>query len=127
MKFSNSSIAILILFITFTCAINYSCTFDNEEDLLKDYNCDTTDIIYSDLTNIFNGICANCHSSTFTLSPGINMDSYSNVKSSINTGLVVPAINHENGVPPMPQGLPKLSNCDLEKIQAWINLGMPEN
>jgi hypothetical protein len=127
MKFSNSFISILILFIALTFAINYSCTFDNEEDLLKDYNCDTTYIIYSDLTYIFTDICADCHNSALTLSPGINMDSYNNVKSSINTGLVVPAINHENGVPPMPNGLPKLSNCDLEKIQTWIDLGMPEN
>jgi len=125
MKFSNKFISIPILFIALTFSINYSCTFDNEEDLLKDYECDTIDVIYSDLTNIFSDICADCHSSNNTYHPDIKMDSYSNVKSSINTGLVLPAINHEDGVPPMPNGLPKLSDCDLKKIQTWIDLGMP--
>ena len=46
---------------------------------------------------------------------------------SINTGLVLPAIKHANGVPPMPNGMPKLNDCDIAKIEAWINAGMPEN
>ena len=103
------------------------CTFDNEEELLEDFICDTTDVVYDDLTYIFSDICANCHNETFTYRDEIKMDTYENVKSSINTGLVWPAINHEEGVPPMPNGLPKLSDCDLNKIEAWIDAGMPEN
>jgi len=106
-----------------------NCTFDNEEELLEDFDCDTTDIVYNDLTYIFSDICSNCHNESFTLANrgNIKIDSYENVKSSINTGLVWPAINHEEGVPPMPNGLPKLSDCDLNKIDAWIDAGMPEN
>jgi len=104
-----------------------SCTFDNEEDLLKNSQCDTTNIVYNDLTYIFSDICANCHSETFTYRDGIKMDNYQNVKASINTGKVWPAINHVDGVPPMPNGLPKLSDCELAQIKAWIDSGMPNN
>lgn len=119
--------------IIFLCLLSSSlfyfsnCTFDNEEELLEDFVCDTTDVAYGDLTYIFSDICANCHNETFTYRDEIKMDTYENVKSSINTGLVWPAINHEEGVPPMPNGLPKLSDCDLNKIEAWIDAGMPEN
>jgi hypothetical protein len=104
-----------------------SCTFISEEELLKDIPCDTIDVLYSDLTYIFTGICSTCHNETFTYKPGIILDSYISVRSSINTGLVLPAINHSDGVPPMPSGMTKLSECDIDKIESWINAGMPEN
>ena len=82
-----------IIIISFFSAFFSSCTFDNEEDFLEDYICDTIDIVYTDLTYIFS-VCATCHSEAFTYRPGIEMDSYESVKSSINTGLVLPAIKH---------------------------------
>ncbi len=115
---------ILILF--FLSIFLSSCTFDNEEDLLEDYICDSIGLVYSDLTNIFNGICEQCHGAAISYN-GIRMDTYENVRSSVNTGKVVPAINHEPGSPQMPNGLPKLSDCNIKKIEAWINAGMPEN
>ncbi|MFO7830300.1 MAG: hypothetical protein R6V23_16900 [Bacteroidales bacterium] len=127
MKLLKITLFARVYFFIFLIIILSSCTFDNEEDLLKDFTCDTTDVSYHDLTYIFSDICANCHNETFTYREEIKMDNYENVKSSINTGLVWPAINHESGVPPMPNGLPKLSDCDLAKIQAWIDAGMPEN
>ncbi len=114
-----------IIIISFFSAFFSSCTFDNEEDFLEDYICDTIDIVYTDLTYIFS-VCATCHSEAFTYRPGIEMDSYESVKSSINTGLVLPAIKH-TGPYKMPNGLPKLPDCDIKKIEAWINAGMPEN
>ena len=102
-----------------------SCTFDNEEDFLKEYGCDTTNLVYNDLTYIFD-ICATCHNNVDTYRDGIEMDRYQSVKSSIETGLVLPAIKH-TGKYNMPDGLPKLSDCNISKIEAWINAGMPEN
>lgn len=104
----------------------YSCTFDNEEDLLRSIICDTINIDYDDLTYIFSGICADCHNSTFSYRPDIKMDSYENVLNSINTGLVLPAIKH-TGPFEMPYGLPMLSECEIRQIELWINAGMPEN
>jgi len=118
---------ITVFFILYWICGSTSCTLQNEEDFLKDIICDTTDISYHDLTYIFTGICTDCHSELFTYRDGIEMDSYNGVKSSVNTGLVWPSINHADGVPPMPVGISKLSDCELNKIEAWINAGMPEN
>ncbi|HAN00019.1 MAG TPA: hypothetical protein DCQ26_15570 [Marinilabiliales bacterium] len=100
------------------------CTFQNEEDYFGETYCDTIDVSYEDLTYIFTDICAECHNSTETKREGINMDSYTNVKASINTELVLPAIKHETSK--MPKGRDKLSTCDISKIEAWVNAGMPE-
>jgi len=116
-----------LILISYSFLFSISCTFDNEEDLLEDFICDTTDIVYNNLTYIFSDICSVCHSNDFTYVDEIKMDSYDNVRSSINTGLVWPAINHLEGSPPMPDDLPKLQECDLKKIEAWINVGMPNN
>jgi hypothetical protein len=124
MKLSRAAVFSLLIFLYIITTI--SCTFDNQEDLLEDFECDTIGIVYDDLTYIFTGICANCHNESLNYK-GIKMNSYQNVKTSVNTGRVWRAINHEDGIRPMPDGLPKLLECDLNKIGAWINAGMPEN
>jgi uncharacterized protein YigE (DUF2233 family) len=117
----------LSIILTISVLIHFtSCTFDNEEDLLEDYVCDTTDISYNDLTYIFSDICARCHDDVYTYRNGIEMDNYESVKLSIQTGLVLPAIKH-TGPYKMPNQEPKLSDCDILKIETWINAGMPEN
>jgi len=119
---------IIVVFCIFCWICNStSCTMQNEEDFLNGNICDTIDVSYHDLTYIFTEICTVCHSEVFTYKDGIKMDSYNNVISSINTGLVLPAINHDDGVPQMPKGMSKLSDCELDKIKAWINNGMAEN
>jgi hypothetical protein len=103
-----------------------SCTFENEENYFNPV-CDTTAIVYNDLTYIFTDVCASCHvSATETPRPGIVMSNYEQVKASILTGKVLPAIKHES-IYKMPAGQAKLSDCDIEKVEAWINAGMPEN
>jgi hypothetical protein len=103
-----------------------SCTFENEENYFNPV-CDTTTIVYNDLTYIFTNVCASCHvSPDNTPRPGIVMSNYEQVKASVLTGKVLPAIKHEGNYK-MPAGQAKLSDCDIEKIEAWINAGMPEN
>jgi hypothetical protein len=118
---------IIVSFILFWIINSTSCTFQNEEDLLHDIKCDTINVSYNDLRYIFTGICSTCHNKEFTFRDGIIMDSYKSVVSSINTGLVQPALNHDAGLTPMPNGMAKLSDCDLNKIKAWIKAGLPEN
>ncbi len=102
-----------------------ACTFNNEEAYFSEYKCDTTQVLYSDLTYIFSDICASCHHSSYTESEGIVFDSYEMVKASIGTGKVVPAIKHEGSFK-MPEGRNKLSDCEIEQIEVWIEAGMPE-
>jgi hypothetical protein len=118
---------VIFSFVLYYICYFTSCTYISEEELLKDVPCDTTNISYNDLTYIFSGTCSTCHSTVFTYKPGIVMDTYTGVRTSIQTGLVLPAINHVDGVPPMPSGMPKLTACEINKIEAWVNAGMPEN
>jgi len=124
---------IKILTISILASVFVSCTSTNEEDYFEDPVCDsalvdrdTIVVYYDDLTYIFSGICQQCHSPELTYRQGIIMDSYENVVSSINTGKVLPAIMHE-GSYKMPNNLPKLSDCEIQKIDVWIERGMPEN
>lgn len=114
----------LILYI-FSIAVMFlfSCTFDNEQEYFNDA-CITTNLTYGSLTYIFN-ICSQCHNDVSTYRTGIEMDLYQSVVKSINTGLVMPAIKHE-GDYQMPYNLSKLPDCDIKKIEAWINDGMPQ-
>lgn len=112
-----------LIFISILSFIYVSCTFENEQDYF-DSNCETENLTYDSLTYVFS-ICSQCHNNVSTYRTGIEMDSYESVVNSINTGLVLPAIKHE-GQYLMPYNLSKLSDCEIKKIEAWINDGMPE-
>lgn len=122
-----------VVFVTISLFGSKSCTFENEEDYFGIPQCDTLlvdrdtiEVYYNDLTYIFTNVCATCHNSTATYRPGIVMDSYENVVSSINTGKVIPAIQH-TGKYKMPYNLPKLQECEIQRIEVWIENGMPES
>lgn len=121
-----------LIIIVFAFIGIVSCTFDSEEEYFANVPCDSsliqTDtlmVYYEDLTYIFNGVCQQCHHNTFSYRPGINMQTYESVVESINTGKVLPAIRHESNYK-MPQNLPKLSDCEIQRIEVWIKHGMPE-
>ncbi len=118
----------IFVFLIFTLVSfsYFSCTFDSEEELFESVDCDTANVSYSALTYIFTDVCSACHNSFSTYKAGIVMDSYDHVVSSIGTGLVWKAINHEEGLTPMPYQQEKLSDCDLNKINTWIENGMPK-
>lgn len=117
---------LVLVLMSLNLIIN-GCTKENEEDLLGDNYCDTTNVNYSTISVILNNSsCVSCHNTDFTNREGIVLDSYANVVTSFNTDLVWAAINHQDGLTPMPYNLPKLSDCNLNNIGAWINAGMPE-
>ena len=124
---------ISFIFILISVVGFKSCTFENEEDYFGVPECDTLtvnrdtiEVYYNDLTYIFSDVCASCHNSITTYREGIVMDSYENVVSSMNTGKVMPAIQH-TGRYKMPDGLPKLKNCEIQRIDVWYKSGMPQS
>ncbi|MFA6402390.1 MAG: hypothetical protein WCX31_12325 [Salinivirgaceae bacterium] len=104
----------------------WGCTFNSEEEYFEKTECDTTGLVYEDLTYIFTDVCARCHYQGNPYRSDIVMDSYEAIKTSINTGLVIPAIHHEGDLTPMPYKEPKLSDCNRDKIEAWVEAGMPK-
>ena len=101
-----------------------SCYYDSEEDLYPIITeCDTSNVTYSGTVSpIISDNCISCHGSTFPQG-GVILDNYDDLKTHVDNGRFWGAINHEAGYSPMPQNLPKLPQCELDKIKTWIDNG----
>jgi hypothetical protein len=55
------------------------------------------------------------------------LEGYSNVKAKVTDGRLFGAINHSPGYAPMPDGQPKMDQCDINKVKTWIDAGAPNN
>jgi Cytochrome C oxidase, cbb3-type, subunit III len=89
--------------------------------------CDTANMSYStDVEPILQANCYSCHGNG-NVDGGITLDSYANLKSFADNGVLIGVITHAAGYPPMPEDGPKLSDCDINKIKDWINRGAINN
>ncbi len=93
-----------------------------------DEECNSTDLTYNNgISTILNTSCASsaCHGEGTTTT--FEMYNYATT-TAVDNARIIGAINHDAGFIPMPlpQGADKLSDCDIEKITAWINDGSPE-
>ncbi|MEZ4799597.1 MAG: hypothetical protein R2809_07470 [Flavobacteriales bacterium] len=105
-----------------------SCYYDNEEELYSGTaSCDTTNNVYNGTIQaiIARSCVGGCHEQAVG-SAGIILDSYVNLKNEVMNGQVMCSIRHE-GCSPMPKNQNKLSDCDINNLQAWIDSGYPEN
>lgn len=105
-----------------------SCTKDNEYDLSqKDNNtCDTAAVSYANtVATIMANNCNSCHSGG-NPNAGILTNTYAGLNS-FSSAQLLGVIKHESGFSAMPSNAPKLSDCDINKIQAWINQGKQNN
>lgn len=87
--------------------------------------CDTLNITYKSIQPVIEKNCYKCHSGN---EPGdlFNLETYEQVKSKGTDGSLKGAVNHLDGFKKMPAKAPKLTGCDLDVINAWINQGMKE-
>ena len=89
--------------------------------------CDSTNVSFSQFVlPLMQNSCAGCHSATNALG-GIKLHDYTSVKSAASSGKLMGSINWANGYVAMPQSGGKLSNCNIAKIQSWINSGSLNN
>jgi len=105
-----------------------SCYYDNEEEVYPDSGgCDTTNVTYSgSVAPVLQANCNACHSGNGP-SAGIVTDNYTDLLTVVNSGQFKGAINHSSGYSAMPKNAPKLSDCNLSKINKWIDAGAPNN
>ena len=105
-----------------------SCYYDNVEDLYPQLpECDTTNVTYSNnVWPIINSNCTGCHGGNAPAG-NIRLENYNDISSAANNGSLLGTIRHENGWSPMPKGGGKLNNCDIVKIEIWVNQGTPDN
>lgn len=114
-----------ISFVIFTGMLFLSsCYYDNYDDLATNANpCDTINMSYSaNVAPIMSGSCVSCHSGNAP-SGNIALETYSDVKAQADNGKLLGSIKHLAGYSPMPKGQSKLSECDINIVDAWIKQG----
>lgn len=114
------------------------CYYDVEENLIvRDTvyvydttggsGCDTMAVSFAqEVMPVFNQQCNVCHSSAAQLG-SVVLDNYDDVIIVVESGQLLGAINHETGYSPMPKDGPKLDDCTLAQINAWVHQGAPNN
>ena len=110
-------------------ALVFSCSKKNEEEMTNGSttSCNSTNMTFAtDVKPILQNNCFSCHGNGLSQN-GINFDTYAGVKAVADNGKLIGAINHSAGFSPMPQGAPKLSSCNIAKIQDWVNRGALNN
>ena len=118
----------LLVLILVTSVLS-GCYYDVEEELYPESfnSCDTSNVTYSQTVRpILDLNCMSCHSQ-LSQQGGVVLETYSNVISYVNSGQLLGAIKHDPGFEPMPQGVAKLSDCNILKIEKWVQTGSPDN
>ena len=104
------------------------CYYDNAEEVYYYYQftCDTTAISYAaDVEPIINTQCLSCHSGAAP-DGNVALENYDDVKFVAQNGSLHGTITATNGYSIMPTSGP-MPACNINKILAWINAGMPNN
>ena len=103
-----------------------SCYYDNEEELYPN-GCNTSDVTYSSaIVSIMEANCLSCHNN-MSQNGNVNLEGYDNILEYVEDGSLIGSMRHDPGFSRMPQGTPKLSNCTIDRVQAWIDAGAPNN
>jgi len=108
-----------------------SCYYDKEELLYGNPNAPCKDTIinisYSQhVVPLLRQYCYNCHTGNFP-SGGITMGAYTADKAIAQNGKLYGSINHSAGYRPMPEGMSKLTNCQIAAVKQWIDAGLLNN
>ncbi len=103
------------------------------QNLFCDEMCDTVNVTYSGTIwpEIIQNYCFGCHNGA-NASGGIHLENHSQVAAAANIpagqpGSLWGAINHAAGNSAMPKNQPKLSDCKIKQVKAWIDDGTPNN
>ncbi len=123
----------ILIFLISAAFIYNGCTKDNVEDF---YNCDTEDVSYAnDIVPIMVENCyLSCHAGS-SPSSGFNLETYSSLSTYTDTTTSVGApllcfIKQENTACEdfwMPDNSGPIAPCSINKIEAWISSGAPNN
>jgi hypothetical protein len=110
----------------------YSCTKQNEETLSNSTGtntCNTDSMSYANnVVPIMQSYCFTCHGiGSNGGSGGITLQGYDNLKPYVDNGKLVGNITHAPGYVPMPYGQPKMPDCEINQIVAWVDQGAKNN
>lgn len=118
-------IKLFIFILISSTAVISSCYYDNGDDLLTggSSDCDTLNMTYTNhIEPIISMSCIGCHSGSAP-SGNISLETYDDVKATANDGSLMGTIDHAPGFSAMPKNSPKIDDCSISQIAAWINQG----
>ncbi|OJW32707.1 MAG: hypothetical protein BGO54_20275 [Sphingobacteriales bacterium 46-32] len=108
----------------------HSCYYDKEQLLYSNSNatCDTAGVAsYTQkIVPLLKQYCYSCHTGSFP-SGNILMGTYTADKAIALNGKLYGSITHASGYSPMPQGLSKLTDCQIATVKKWIDEGTQNN
>jgi len=130
-KPENMKRIIIILCVAFVATIS-GCYYDSEEALYPKVStsCDLSNVTFTTtVTPILQASCFSCHSNSNASSSGggIKIQNYADVATLAKNGKLMGTITHASGYQAMPQGGGKLTNCEISKLQTWLNNGTLNN
>ena len=109
----------------------WGCYYDVEEELYPTViDCDTNAVSYaSAVTPILSSKCLSCHGGDAALGGSYQLGTYADLKAYLDVSKAnfISSIKQDGAVSAMPKGLPKLPDCEINKLVSWINKGYPEN
>lgn len=122
MKLKTLGLAIILSMVFIACSDD-----DPVIDPVVD-TCETEGISYTTgISAILNASCAvaGCH---VVGGGAFAMDDYTSAFVAVGFNRIVGSINHSDGFLPMPypSGSDKISQCNIDKLTAWVNSGAPE-
>lgn len=101
-----------------------SCYYFNKEELYELDECIIDNMSYSnDISPIMKTYCNICHNKD-NKSGGVRTDGYEELKIIANNKKLLGSIKHLDGYSGMPRNSEPLSDCNISKIEAWIEQGM---
>lgn len=105
-----------------------SCTYNSVEDL-QPAACDTVEVSYSNFIEpLIQESCAyaGCHAGSFPQAQ-LDLTTYASVRNIAENGKLTDRINRAVGDPFLMPTTGKLPPCPIEKIEAWVAAGAPQN
>jgi len=104
-----------------------SCTYDKEIRIPLPNCPDTLNVSFTVIVRpILQVHCFSCHGNGAN-DGNISLETYDQVKQVAISGRLLGAISHSPGFAEMPQGAPKLSDCNIMKVRTWIQKGTQNN
>jgi hypothetical protein len=89
--------------------------------------CDTLNMSYAaHVQPVLELNCYTCHQQGVSLG-SVTLEGFDNVITYVESGQLLGAIRHDPDYSAMPQDAPKLSDCAIAKITAWVNQGALNN
>lgn len=89
--------------------------------------CDTSSFSYAAaIKPLIDASCKGCHNASLA-SGGIDLSTYTGLKNTAVSGRLLGSIRWNTGFSAMPQGAPKLPECQITQVEKWINAGTPNN